>query len=98
MLSLSEDAFYQLKRLNSGSYGPYWLDPKMGGLLLELNYLKMIGYIKFDRDPKVRDTGDLSTGGHPDDDLSRYISVTPLGREFVCLREQVLGQQALRSI
>jgi len=41
MLSLSDDAFYQLKRLNSSSYGPYWLDPDSTvGLALSYDALR----------------------------------------------------------
>ena len=50
----------------------------------------MLGYIKFDRDPCVKGVEDLPKGNHPDDRLSRYISVTPQGHAFIVLREQAL--------
>jgi hypothetical protein len=96
-LSMSEDAFGQLKRLSTGLYKPFWLDPELKvGLAPELNYLKMIGYIKFDRDPKVVDVRDLPTGDH-DDNLCRYISVTPLGHEFIDFREKAQERLTKRS-
>jgi hypothetical protein len=97
-LSMSEDQFDQLKRLSLASYGSFWLDPELKvGLAPELNYLKMIGYIKFDRDPNVVDVRDLPKGGHPDDNLSNYISVTPLGHEFIAFREKAQERLTKRS-
>ena len=88
---MSDDAFVQLKKLASGSYGPFWLDPELRvGLAPELNYFKILGFIKFDRIGGVVDVRDLPKGDHPNDNLSNYISVTPQGFTFVRLREQAL--------
>ncbi|QHG16018.1 hypothetical protein [Nostoc sp. ATCC 53789] len=90
-LSMSEDAFYQLKKLATGAFGAFWIDPELRvGLSLELNYFKILGYIKFDQNPRVVDIRDLPKGDHPNDDLSNYISVTPQGRAFIVLREQAV--------
>ncbi len=91
-LSMSEDAFGQLKKLSTDSYGRFWLDPELRvGLAPELNYFKILGYIKFDRVPGVVDVRDLPRDvDDPKDDLSRYISFTSQGREFIDLREQAL--------
>jgi hypothetical protein len=86
-LSMSDDLFRHLKKLNTDSFGPYWIDPEMKfGLGPELNYLKMLGYIKFDKDPDVPDIREMPKGDNPE--LSRYINVTQQGRDFISLREQ----------
>ena len=90
-LSMSEDAFNQLKKLSTDSFGPFWIDPALTvGLAAELNYFKILGYIEFDRVPSVVDTRDLPKGDNPNDDLSRYIRVTQQGHDFIALREQAL--------
>lgn len=87
-LSMSEDAFGQLKKLSTGNYGSFWLDPNLTvGLAAEINYFKILGYIKF---KKVEDTRDLPKGDHPNENLSDYISVTPQGHAFMALREEAL--------
>lgn len=85
-LSMSEDAFAQLKKLCTCNYGGFWLDPNLTvGLAAEINYFKILGYITF---KKIADTRDLPTGDHPNENLSDYISVTPLGHEFITFREK----------
>lgn len=87
-LSMSEDAFGQLKKLSTGNYGGFWLDPNLTvGLAAEINYFKILGYIKF---KKVEDTRDLPKDEHPNENLSDYISVTPQGHAFIALREEAL--------
>lgn len=94
LLSMSDDAYGQLKKLRTSSYGAFWLDPELRvGLAPELNYFKVLGYIEFDRDPNVVDVRDLPKGDHPDDNLSRYITVTPQGERFIDLREQALQRR-----
>jgi predicted ester cyclase len=90
-LSMGTDAFNQLKKLATGSFGSFYLDPElMVGLATELNYLKILGYIEFDKVQGVVDTRYLPKGNQPDDNLSKYIRVTKQGHDFVALREQVL--------
>lgn len=92
-LSMSDDLFQQLKRISTGAYGPYWIDPEMRyGLGPELNYLKMLGYIAFDRDPMAPDIREVPKGDNPD--LSRYIRVTSQGLDFIALREGALKRSA----
>jgi hypothetical protein len=87
-LSMSEDAFGQLKKLSTRNYGGFWLDPNLTvGLATEINYFKILGYIKF---KKVEDTRDLPKGEHPNENLSDYINVTPQGHAFIALREEAL--------
>ena len=87
-LSMSEDAFRQLKKLNAGNFGGFWLDPNLTvGLAAEINYFKIVGYITF---RKIADTRDLPKGDHPHENLSDYISVTKQGQDFIALREEAL--------
>jgi hypothetical protein len=81
-LSMSDDLFAHLRRLATGDYGPYWVDPDMRyGLGPELNHLKILGFIRFDGDPDVPDIREMPKGDQPQ--LSRYISVTKQGRQFI---------------
>jgi hypothetical protein len=90
-MSMSEDLFRHLKNLSLDACNDYYVDPEMRyGLAPELNYLKMIGFIVFDRDPKAPDIAHMVKGDHID--LARYISVTKLGREFIALREEAMGK------
>ena len=82
-LSMSEDAFNQLKELSSGNYGGFWLDPNLiVGLAAEINYFMILGYIKF---KKVKDACDLPRDDHPNENLSDYIVVTTQGHAFIAL-------------
>src|SRR5262249_13055658 len=88
LLSVSEDAFKQLKKLSTGNYGGFWIDPALVvGLAAEINYFKIRGYITFKR---IVDTRDLPKGDHPDKNLSDYIAVTAQGHSFSALREEAL--------
>ena len=51
------------------------------GLGPELNYLKMLGFIRFGSDPAVPDIHELPKGDQPQ--LSRYVTVTDRGHEFI---------------
>jgi hypothetical protein len=87
LLSMSDEAFGQLRKIASGNFGPYWVDPDMRyGLGPELNYLKMLGFIRFDGDPAVPDVRELPKGDQPQ--LSRYVAVTDHGHEFIRRRLQ----------
>jgi hypothetical protein len=93
-LSMSNDAFYQLKKLSTNSFGHFWLDPDLRvGLAHELMYFKVLGYIEFNEKlVKDKDERNLPKGDHPNDDLSHYISVTKQGLDFIDLRERALKQ------
>jgi hypothetical protein len=93
LLSMSEDALLQLRKLASGNFGPYWVDPDMRyGLGPELNYLKILGFIQFDRDPAVPDLRELPKGDQPQ--LSRFVSVTERGHDFIRRRLQTQRRRA----
>jgi hypothetical protein len=84
-LSMSDDLYRQLQKLNTGRYGPYWVDEEMRyGLGPELNYLKMLGYIKFTRFPDIRE---MPKGDCKELNLSDYVEVTSQGKAFLRLRE-----------
>jgi hypothetical protein len=92
-LSMSDDAFAQLKKLSSGSFGRFYLEPH-AGLAAEINYFKILGYITF---KKIADTRDLPMGDHPTGNLSDYITVTPLGHKFIAFRENALARLLVRA-
>ena len=90
-LSMSDDLFAHLVRLEGNAYGAYWVDPEMRyGLGPELNHLKIVGYIEFGVDPDVPDIRELPKGDNPE--LSRFVRVTPRGRAFIELRKQATGR------
>jgi hypothetical protein len=96
LLSMSEDAFGQLRKLASGHFGSYWVDPDMRyGLGPELNHLKILGFIRFDRDPAVPDIRELPKGNQPE--LSQFISVTDHGHEFIRRRQETELRRARRE-
>jgi hypothetical protein len=93
LLSMSNDAFGQLRKLASGDFGNYWVDPEMRyGLGPELNYFKMLGFIRFDGDPAVPDIRELPKGKQPQ--LSKYITVTAHGHEFIRRRLDIERRRA----
>jgi len=90
-LSMSNDGYHQLRKLDKGWDGHYFLDPDLhAGLAQELRHLKMLGYIIFDRDPNIRGVGNLPKGNQHN--LSRFVSVTETGKRFIELREEALKQ------
>lgn len=73
--TMSSSMFDNLRKLSTGRFGQF---KNGGGLRRELRHLRDIGYIS------VRGhIGDLPAEG---DDLSTYVSVTPVGRQFVEFR------------
>ena len=93
-LSMSPDAYGHLTKLhNDGWTGHYYLDPELKvGLAVELNYLKSLGYIRFDKVEAVKGVEDLPKGNQ--DNLSQFISVTQAGKRFATLRQQTAEQTA----
>jgi hypothetical protein len=93
LLSMSDDAFGQLRKLASGDFGEYWVDPEMRyGLGPELNYFKMLGFIRFEGDPAVQDIRELPKGNQPQ--LSRFVRVTEHGHDFVRRRRETERRRA----
>lgn len=75
------DMYNNLKKLHSANFGQF---QKSKGLVRELYYLRDIGYIE------VSSITDLPNAG---DQLSKYVVTTPLGSEFVQLREQISAEK-----
>lgn len=92
LLSMSEVAFSNLTKLHDGWTGDYWLDPDLrSGLATELNHFKLLGYIEFNWKEGVFGVGNVPKGNQQN--LSRYIGLTDLGREYVRARREILAQK-----
>lgn len=76
-LTMSPAMFLNLKKLASRRFGPYELK---SGLERELRHLRDIGYIE------VHEIHSLPRSGA---ELSKSVSVTSAGEQFVALREQL---------
>jgi hypothetical protein len=79
-LTTMAPAMYEnLKKIASGHFGQYQMSQ---GLRRELYHLRDIGYIE------VPSVGAIPDGG---EDLSVHAKITPVGRQFVDLREALLS-------
>jgi hypothetical protein len=76
LYTMSDNIFRNLKKLASGSFGHF---ENTGTLRRELRHLRDIGYVT-----AKGHIGDLPDEGN---DLSEYIAITSVGRQFVELRE-----------
>ncbi|MDB5151107.1 MAG: hypothetical protein JWQ57_5127 [Mucilaginibacter sp.] len=70
--------YANLKKIKDGNFGPF---QKSEGLKRELYYLRDMGYIEV---PSI--SGIPGSGLN----LSEHLAITPLGKEFVELREEIL--------
>lgn len=77
LLSMSESMYKNLKKIDSGSFGPYEIRE---GLERELSHLRDTGYIQFDR---IRD---IPFQGN---NLSEHVKVTKFGKQYIELRDSV---------
>lgn len=77
LLAMSPSMFNNLKKLSSGSFGPYEMS---GGLERELRHLRDMGYID------VEAIAAIPTKGS---ELLDHVRVTPTGRQFVELRDSL---------
>jgi hypothetical protein len=84
VMTMSEPMYHNLKKLGSGPFGKYEMGP---GLERELRWLRDIGYIAA---PKG-----VSSIPRRGDNLSDHIMITKSGEEFVRLREELVGPNAL---
>jgi hypothetical protein len=76
LLTMSPAMYENLRKLDSGRFGHFTISE---GLQRELYHLRDIGYID------VMSIQQLPPRG---DDLSKHVSVTEIGREFVRLRQE----------
>ena len=78
LLSLSKSMYEHLKRIASGSFGPY----KMNDILeREIYYLRDIGYI--DNVERIRSIP------YEGNNLSEYLKITDIGKQFIELRKSI---------
>lgn len=77
--TMGENIYGNLKKMTTGNFRTY---KKSKGLVRELYYLRDLGYIEV---PSISDIPESV------DQLSLYLLVTNTGREFIKLREEVLG-------
>jgi hypothetical protein len=76
--TMSDSMFENLRKLAPGPFGHFRND---GGLFRELRHLRDVGYIS------VR--GHISNLPYEGQNLSDFVTITPVGREFVALRESL---------
>lgn len=77
--TMSPAMFENLRKLSSGDFGKY--STESSGLLRELRHLRDVGYIEVE--------GALGNLPREGENLSQYVRVTPVGKEFVALRESL---------
>jgi hypothetical protein len=77
LITMSAGMFKNLDKIGSGHFGRYAMSD---ALRRELHHLRDVGYID------VYAIRDIPSQG---DDLSRYVTITDAGREFVRLRKSI---------
>lgn len=77
LATMSPTMYLNLRKLDSGHYGPFEAND---GLRRELQHLRDLGYIE------VHGLRQLPSSGQ---DLSQFVTITPTGRDFVKLRESL---------
>jgi hypothetical protein len=82
--AMSPLALQNLGKIASGNFGPYFLGQ---GLSWQLLHFASIGYISF----KCRGIDEIPQNGHQPKELnlSDFVEVTDLGREYLALRELI---------
>lgn len=73
--TMSPTMYFNLRKLESGHFGPFEAND---GLVRELQHLRDLGYIE------VHGLRQLPNSGQG---LSQFVTITPTGRDFVKLRE-----------
>jgi hypothetical protein len=81
--SMGPDAYFNLRKLASGNFGPYKKEHYLG-LETELYHLRNLGYIVLNKD-KAKSIFDIPESG---DQLSDYFQVTASGKNYIELREK----------
>ncbi len=77
LTTMSPAMYENLKKLSSGTFGHYKINK---GLKRELYHLRDIGYVK------VKSITAIPAEGA---DLSRFVEITPTGKQFVEFRENI---------
>ena len=83
LLSMGDDAYFNLRKLATGAFGQYKKEPNMG-LETELYHLRNLGYVVLNKE-KARSIHEIPESG---DELSDYIKVTDAGKKYIALREK----------
>jgi hypothetical protein len=81
--TMSDSMFGNLRKLAAGNFGHF---RNNGGLRRELRHLRDVGYVTV-----KGHIGDLPDEGS---NLSDYVTVTPVGKDFVSLRESLEAKSA----
>lgn len=76
--TMGKNLYDNLKKIKDGNFGPFH---KSDGLKRELYYLRDMGYVDVPSISGIPDSGP---------NLSEHLVITPLGKEFVELREEIL--------
>ncbi len=84
--SMSPLALQNLMKIASGNFGPFF---RGQGLTWQLLHFANIGYISF----KCRGIDDIPVDGERAGNLSEYVEITNLGKEYLILRENIEKQQ-----
>ncbi|PMB21563.1 hypothetical protein [Fischerella thermalis] len=78
LLTIPESMYKTLQKINSGNYGNYDLTAK---LERELYHLRDIGYIE--------DTKEIRDIPYEGNNLSNYVKITALGKQYIELRKSI---------
>lgn len=81
LFTMSPTMYLNLRKLESGHFGPFEANE---GLIRELQHLRDLGYIEADG------LRQLNSG----QDLNQFVTITPTGRDFVKLRESLPSTRA----
>lgn len=84
--SMGDDAYFNLRKLARGDFGPYRLEEQIG-LYTELYHLRNLGFValKKERPSSVKSIRDIPPDG---DQLSEFIEVTETGKQYMALRRR----------
>jgi hypothetical protein len=83
LLSMGDDAYFNLRKLATGAFGPFKKPPHQG-LEMELYYLRNLGYVVLNK-TKAHSIHEIPES---DNELSDYIDVTEKGKKYIALRDQ----------
>jgi hypothetical protein len=84
MMTMSRPMYKNLRKLESGRFGPYEMSE---GLKRELYHLRDIGYIE------VQSIREIENRYPEGENLSIHVEITKAGREFVKLREKIESER-----
>jgi hypothetical protein len=83
-MTMSRPMYKNLRKLESGRFGPYEMSE---GLKRELYHLRDIGYIE------VQSIREIENRYPEGENLSIHVEITKAGREFVKLREKIESER-----